>query len=212
MVPPLENVVLFAAAGLALLVVPGPAVLYIVARSLEAGRTAGLASTLGVALGSLVHVAAAALGISAVLAASATAFTAVKLVGAVYLTGMGIRRILRPEASVGASAGSRPGLRRVFAQGVVVNVLNPKTAVFFLTFLPQFVDPARGSAGLQMLLLGGLFVAMGVISDGAYALGAGSIGGWLARRPRLLTAQRYVTGGTLIGLGVAAAVTGSRRV
>lgn len=208
--PSAETFALFALAALALLVVPGPAVLYIVARSVDQGRTAGLVSTAGVGVGSLVHVGAAALGISAVLAASAAAFTVVKLVGAGYLIVMGMRRILRPEALAAASGREERSLRRVFSQGVMVNVLNPKTAVFFLTFLPQFVDPARGPAALQMLVLGSTLVAMGVVSDGAYACGAGAIGGWLSRRPKVLQTQRYLTGGTLIGLGVIAAAGGSR--
>ena len=209
--PSPESFAVFTAAAVALLIVPGPAVLYVVARSVDQGRAAGLVSTLGVGLGSLIHVAAAAAGLSAVLAASATAFTAVKLAGAGYLVFLGIRRIVRPEAvevGPGTAARSRSS---IFRQGVVVNVLNPKTALFFLTFLPQFVDPARGPAAVQMLILGGAFVAMGILSDGLYALGAGSISGWLRSRPRMVTAQRYVTGTTLIGLGIFAAVSGSKQ-
>jgi threonine/homoserine/homoserine lactone efflux protein len=210
--PSADGVALFALASLALLIVPGPAVLYVVARSIDRGRTAGLVSTFGVGVGSLVHVVGAALGISAVLAASAAAFTAVKMVGAAYLILLGIRRILGGDGIRVRSNGSEESPVAVFRQGVVVNVLNPKTALFFLTFLPQFVDPSRGPAALQMLLLGGLFVAMGIVSDGAYALGADALGAWMRRRPGVLCAQRYVTGGTLIGLGALAAAGGPGEV
>jgi threonine/homoserine/homoserine lactone efflux protein len=209
--PSTETLALFSVAALALLIVPGPAVLYVVARSVDQGRRAGLLSTLGVAAGSLVHVAAAALGLSAVLAASAAAFAVVKWAGAAYLVFLGIRRLAGPDERAPGPGRPARSSGAVFRQGVVVNVLNPKTALFFLTFLPQFADPSRGPAALQMLLLGGLFVAMGIVSDGAYAMAAGSIGGWLRSRPGLLGVQRRVTGCTLIGLGVVAAVTGSRK-
>ena len=190
----METFALFSAAALALLIVPGPAVLYVVARSIDQGRRAGLVSTLGVGTGSLVHVAAAALGLSAILAASATAFAVVKWAGAGYLVFLGVRRLVGPDEAAPGPGRPARSLGAVFRQGVVVNVLNPKTALFFLTFLPQFADPSRGPAALQMLLLGGLFVTMGIVSDGAYALAAGSIGGWLRARPGLLGLQRRVTG------------------
>jgi threonine/homoserine/homoserine lactone efflux protein len=202
---------LFVIAALLLLLTPGPAVLYIVARSLEHGRRAGLVSALGVHAGTLVHVVAAAAGVSAILAASAAAFSAVKYVGAAYLIYLGVRR-LRDRRSVLESAHPRPAsLRRAFVDGVVVNVLNPKTALFFLAFLPQFVDVARGAVGAQILALGGVFVALGLVTDGGYALTAGTAARWLRARPRFLASERWVSGGMYIGLGVAAAVSSSNR-
>ncbi|HET7339956.1 MAG TPA: LysE family translocator [Methylomirabilota bacterium] len=202
---------LFAIAALALLVTPGPAVLYIVARSVEAGRRAGLASVLGVHAGTLVHIAAAAAGLSALLAASATAFGIVKYLGAAYLVVLGVRR-LRARAAPGTIRPARPvRLRRAVLDGFVVNVLNPKTALFFLAFLPQFVDVARGRVGLQVLALGLVFVALGLVTDSAYALGAGTAARWLRGHPRWVGRERWLSGGMYIGLGLAAALATSQR-
>ena len=198
---------LFVVAALVLLITPGPAVLYIVARTIDQGRRAGLVSMLGVHVGTLVHVAAAAAGLSAVLAASAAAFGAVKLLGAAYLIYLGLRRILaRPAASTSA-AGRERRLRRAFLDGVVVNVLNPKTALFFLAFLPQFVDASRGHIGAQVLVLGLVFVGLGLITDGGYAFTAGTAAGWLRGHPRFLASERWISGVMYVGLGVAAAVS-----
>jgi threonine/homoserine/homoserine lactone efflux protein len=200
----------FVAAALLLLVTPGPAVLYIVARSIDQGRQAGLVSMLGVHAGTLVHVAAAAAGLSAVLAASATAFTAVKYLGAAYLVYLGLRRLL--DRAPGATTGPiQAPLRRAFVDGVIVNVLNPKTAFFFLAFLPQFVDVSRGQVGAQILALGGVFVALGLLTDGGYALTAGTAVQWLRGHPRFLASERWVSGGMYIGLGLAAALTSSQQ-
>jgi threonine/homoserine/homoserine lactone efflux protein len=209
--PDFANLGLFVLAALVLLLTPGPAVLYIVARSLEQGRRAGLISMLGVHVGTLVHVAAAAAGVSAVLAASATGFTVVKYVGAAYLIYLGIRRILDRRSVVTVEPGADRRLRRAFVDGVVVNVLNPKTALFFLAFLPQFVDVARGAVGAQILGLGVLFVGLGIITDGAYALTAGTAAQWLRSRPRFLASERWISGGMYIGLGVAAVVSPGQR-
>jgi len=201
----------FMAAALALLITPGPAVLYIVTRSMDQGRRAGLISMLGVHVGTLVHVAAAAAGLSALLAASATAFSLVKYLGAAYLIALGIRRLL-DRAPIGPAAGGRGGpWHRVFVDGVVVNVLNPKTGLFFLAFLPQFVDPSRGAVGSQVLALGLLFVLLGLVTDGLYAISAGSAGRWLRANPRFVSGQRWVSGSMYIGLGVAAALTSGNR-
>src|SRR4051794_34740059 len=150
--PTASTLALFCAAALALIVVPGPAVTYIVTQSIDKGRGAGLASAFGVASGGLVHVAAAVVGLSALLASSATAFTIVKLVGAAYLIVIGVRRLLaRHEDAREPEVPTAPGSpRRLFLQGAVVNVLNPKTALFFLAFLPQFVDPDRGTVAGQV--------------------------------------------------------------
>lgn len=200
----------FLAASLVLLITPGPAVLYIVARSLAQGRRAGLVSVLGVAAGTLVHVAAAALGLSALLASSALAYGVVKYAGAAYLVFLGLRRILAPEGPVELDVAERRSLLRLFSEGVVVNVLNLKTA-FFLAFLPQFVDVARGAVASQVLFLGIAFVLLGMMSDGTWALGAGGIGSWARGNPRFLRAERYLSGGVFLGLGLSAALAGDGR-
>ena len=211
--PDAETLALFAVAAITLLVIPGPAVLYIVTRSVDQGRAAGLASVCGVHVGTLVHVAAAALGLSALLVSSATAYHTVRWLGAAYLIWLGIRRLLAKDAPSGSVKGphaSRLGLRRIFAQGVVVNVLNPKTALFFLAFLPQFVDVSRGSVPLQVVVFGVAFVLLGLVSDGTYALLASTGAGWLRRRPGVARTSRLVSGGVLISLGVTTALAGSR--
>ena len=191
----------FVPAALLLLAIPGPAVLYIVATSVEGGRRTGLLSVAGVHLGSLVHVAAAVAGLSALIASSAIAFSTVKYVGAAYLVLVGIRKWLeRDEPAELPARPSRSG-RRVFAQGVIVNVLNPKTALFFLAFLPQFVDRDR-TVWTQIAVLGLMWVPLGLLSDGTYALAGGTIGGFIRRRRR---AVRYASGGIFVGLGALAA-------
>ena len=204
-----STLAVFVVAALALLVVPGPAVLYIVARGIDQGRAAGVVSALGVEAGSLVHVAAAALGLSAVLASSATAFAAVKYLGAAYLVYLGVRTLLTRGAAEAAVVRAPRSLGRIFAQGVVVQVLNPKVALFFLAFIPQFVDPGRGSVAGQTLLFGGILVGLGVVTDGAYALAAGAAGGWLKGNAGFARAQRWVAGSVYLGLGVTTAVAGS---
>ena len=199
--PDPSAVAVFAIAAAALLVVPGPAVLYIVAQSVGHGRAAGLASVAGVHLGTLVHVAAAAAGVSAVIAASATAFTTVKLAGAGYLVYLGLRRLLSQDPSEDEARG-REALRTAFARGAIVNVLNPKTALFFLAFLPQFVDADRGGVWSQVVVLGLVFVLLGLVSDSLYAIAAGAVGAALRRRRE---AVRYASGTILIGLGATAA-------
>jgi threonine/homoserine/homoserine lactone efflux protein len=212
--PSASTFALFTVAAVTLLVVPGPAVLYIVTRSVDQGRAAGLASVCGVHVGTLVHVAAAALGLSALLVSSATAYHTVRWLGAAYLVWLGVRRLLaddeEPSGPVRDRHASRRGLGRVFAQGVVVNVLNPKTALFFLAFLPQFVDVSRGSVPFQVVVFGVAFVLLGLASDGAYALLASTGAGWLRRRPRVARTSRLVSGGVLISLGVTTALAGNR--
>jgi threonine/homoserine/homoserine lactone efflux protein len=218
MMPDAATLALFAAAALALLVVPGPSVLYIVARSVEGGRTVGLVSMLGVQAGALVHILFAAVGLSAILASSATAFSVVKWAGAAYLVYLGLRLILsRDEDEAGADAPASTGgqrLSRAFAQGVVVNVFNPKTALFFLAFLPQFVNPSSGAAWAQILVLGLVFVTLAVCSDGLYALLSGTAAGWLRRKNEgagFRRGQRLFSGGVYVALGLATAVSGGGR-
>jgi threonine/homoserine/homoserine lactone efflux protein len=206
--PSTSTFLLFGLAALGLLVIPGPAVLYIVTRSIHQGRAAGLVSVLGVATGSLVHVAAAALGLSALLMSSSVAFEAVKLVGAAYLIWLGIRTLRGREDEHEPEQADPARLSRAYTQGVVVNVLNPKTALFFLAFLPQFVDPGAGRPAPQMLVLGALFVTLGVLSDGTYALVASRLGRWLRTHRGFARNRRYVTGGVYVALGATAALTG----
>ncbi len=199
--PELSAIELFAAASVALLLIPGPAVLYIVTQSAEQGRSAGLASVAGIHIGTLVHILAAAIGLSALILASAVAFSVVKFAGAAYLVYLGVRKLLERDW---ASEGEPPRapLRRVFARGAVVNVLNPKTALFFLAFLPQFVDTDRAAVWSQVVVLGLVFIALGLISDSIYALVGDAVGSLLRRRA---TAMRRVSGTIYIGLGAVAA-------
>jgi threonine/homoserine/homoserine lactone efflux protein len=201
---------LFVVSALILLLTPGPAVLYIITRSVDQGRKAGMASVLGVELGNSVHVLAATLGLSAVLLTSALAFGIVKYAGAAYLIYIGIRTLLRPPSKMEAVKIAAPkNIGRTFRQGVLVAVLNPKTALFFLAFLPQFVDVGKGNVGQQFLFLGMLFVGMAVVTDSLYALLSGTAGGWLRRSIGFQRFQRYVAGAIYIGLGLTTAVTGS---
>ena len=203
---------LFLGAALMLLLIPGPAVLYIVGRSVEHGRRAGLVSIAGIHAATLVHVAAAALGLSAVLASSAVAFGVVKYAGAVYLIWLGFRKLFgRSDAPEIATASRDRGHARLFRDGFVVNLLNPKTAIFFLAFLPQFVDPSRGHIAMQVAVLGLLFTALGAVTDSCYALAAGTAGGWLKRSRGYRTAERYVSGVLFIGLGLTAAFAGNHK-
>ncbi|MEQ4715462.1 LysE family translocator [Nonomuraea sp. B19D2] len=203
--PDISTLALFCAATLGLLVVPGPAVLYIVTRSVSQGRGAGLISVLGVHTGSLIHIAAAALGISALLAASATAFTIVKYVGVAYLLWLGVRKLMRRDESEEPVELPVQSKRRLFWEGFVVNVLNPKTAIFFLAFLPQFTDPDAGPVGPQILLLGVLWLALGMASDGAYAMLSSALAGRVRRSAR--ARRRLDVGSGLVYLGLAAWLT-----
>jgi len=207
-IPYPASLAVFVVAALALLIVPGPAVLYIVARSIHQGRRAGLASVLGIHAGTLVHIAAATVGLSALIVSSAVAFTAVKIAGAVYLVGLGLWTLFSRSPETEIALGGERRLRRVFAQGIVVNVLNPKTALFFLAFLPQFVDPDAAYPALQIAFLGLLFALLGLVTDSIWELAAGTAGGVLRRSRRFTTAQRYVTGSVYVGLGVATALAG----
>jgi threonine/homoserine/homoserine lactone efflux protein len=200
----------FAAATLAILLIPGPAVLYIVTRSLEHGRRTGLASVAGIHVGTSVHVLAAALGLSALLVSSALAFGVVKYAGAAYLIIVGMRRLLAPRPAHEETVSPvRTDPQRAFAQGVVVNILNPKTALFFLAFMPQFLDPARGPLFVQVLVLGMTFITFGLVCDSGYAVAAAFVADrWRGRsaRRRASRADR-LSGLVYIGLGVLAAVT-----
>jgi threonine/homoserine/homoserine lactone efflux protein len=192
-----------------LVIVPGPNVLYIVTRSVHQGRSAGLVSALGVETATLIHVAAATLGLSAILASSAMAFTMVKYAGAAYLIYLGLRTLLSREQAGPLKAPAPMDLKRIYWQGMIVNALNPKTALFFLAFLPQFVDPARGSITTQTLILGCLLAVLGLANDVAYALAAGSAGAWLKGNGRFQAVERWISGTVYIGLGVTTAFAGT---
>jgi len=207
--PEFSTLLLFMVAAGVLLVTPGPAVLYIVARSIDQGRLAGIVSTLGIGVGTLFHVAAAALGVSALLVSSALAFNIVKYLGAAYLIYLGVRTLLTRQETTQPQVFVHKKLSRVFYQGVVVNLLNPKTALFFFAFLPQFANVEQGNVALQILFLGTVLVVMGIFSDGLYALLAGTAGNWLRGNLGFLRAQRYFAGGVFIALGLTAALSGS---
>jgi threonine/homoserine/homoserine lactone efflux protein len=209
MLPDTSHLAVFITATLVLLVIPGPAVLYIVAQSVEHGRRAGLTAVCGIHVGSLVHVAAATVGLSALLVSSAVAFSAVKFVGAIYLIYLGVQRLLGRDGGDGPDVERTLDLRRIFRQGIVVNILNPKTALFFLAFLPQFVDPDRAAAP-QIAVLGLIWILCGLLSDSVYAVLSGTVGGALRRSSAFARAQRFITGLVLIGLGVVAALTGRK--
>ncbi|HSK56025.1 MAG TPA: LysE family translocator [Jiangellales bacterium] len=205
--PSTSTVLVFAAATLALLVVPGPSVVYVVARSLEHGRAAGLTSMLGIETGALVHVAAAAVGLTALLASSEVAFSIVKYAGAAYLVGMGVRQVRRRHEPITAADSVTPAASRLrlFCDGVMVDLLNPKTGLFFLAFLPQFIDPSRGPVGGQVLVLGLLFVALAAVTDGTYAVVAGGLSGRLARSVASRRRVDRTTASVYVGLGGLAA-------
>jgi threonine/homoserine/homoserine lactone efflux protein len=208
--PDSATLAVFAVAAVTLLLIPGPAVLYIVSRSVGQGRAAGLASVCGIHVGSLLHVAAAALGLSALLVSSALAYDTVRYLGAAYLVWLGVQRLLARDQDARPAGAAREPLGRIFAQGVVVNVLNPKTALFFFAFLPQFVDAAAGAVPLQVAVLGATFVGLGLVTDSAYALLASTGAGFIRGRRRVARASRLVSGGVLVGLGVTTALAGSR--
>ncbi len=203
--PDLSQLALYLAAAALLAVTPGPGLFYVAARSLAGGRAEGVASSIGTGLGGMVHVAAGSLGVSAILLASAELFTALKLIGAAYLVWLGLRTLLmaRREAMPGLAATTPAiGAGRAFREGVLVEVLNPKTAAFFLAFVPQFLDPAAGRPGLQFLLLGFLSVALNTLADIAIALAASRLRDGAAARPTLVRRLREASGGAMVALGL----------
>jgi threonine/homoserine/homoserine lactone efflux protein len=201
-----STLLLFAAASLALLAVPGPAVIYVVTRSLDQGRTAGLVSVLGVETGTFAYALAAAAGLTGLIAASETGFTVVRYAGAAYLVYLGVRKLLEGEEAPGSLSSARS---RLFLRGVLVQLLNPKIAIFFLAFLPQFVDSSRGPIAVQILVLGTIFTLLAVLSDSAYVLLAGAVGGWLRTSRRSRSRLAKLSGGIYIGLGITAALSGT---
>jgi len=207
--PDIKSLSIFIAAAAILLITPGPAVLYIVTRSIHQGRAAGIISVLGIAAGTLFHVAFAAFGISAILLSSSLAFNIVKYTGAAYLIYFGIKSILTKDVSKGSITFEKKKLSKVFYQGILVNLLNPKTALFFFAFLPQFINADNGNIVSQILFLGFLFVVMGIFSDGIWAWLAGSLGNWLRKNLRILHYQKYFSGIVYLALGVTTAFSGN---
>jgi threonine/homoserine/homoserine lactone efflux protein len=207
----MNSLPIYLAAVIGLLLIPGPAVLYIVTRSIHQGWKAGLVSVLGIHLGTGFHILAAVLGLSAILLSSALAFDIVKYLGAAYLIYMGVRTLMTKEEAVEGQDIKQDSLQRIFSQAVIVNILNPKTALFFFAFLPQFVDSSRGAVAIQMFLLGMIFLGLGMLTDGMYAFLAGGLGNWLKTSKFFAFAKRYIAGMIYIGLGVTAAFTGSRK-
>jgi threonine/homoserine/homoserine lactone efflux protein len=201
----------FLGASLALLLVPGPAVLYITARSANQGRLAGLVSVLAIETANFLQAIATTLGLSAILLSSALAFDVVKYLGAAYLLYLGIRKLFAREEEAGDEAIRQESLRRIYWQGFAINLLNPKTALFYFAFLPQFVDPAKGNVTGQTLLLGGLFVGMAFITDSLYALLASSLADRLRGNRHFRKGQRYFAGFVYVGLGITTALTGSKK-
>ena len=201
-----STLLLFVGASLALLAVPGPAVIYVVTRSLDQGRAAGIVSVLGVETGTFAYALAAAAGLTGLIAASETGFTIVKYAGAAYLVYLGVRKLLeRAEPQSSASSGRS----QLFLRGVLVQLLNPKIAIFFLAFLPQFVDSSSGPVAVQILVLGTIFTLLAVLSDGAYVLLGGAVSGWLRTGRRARSRLAKLSGGVYIGLGVSAALSGT---
>jgi len=196
----------FLATAMALLAIPGPAVLYVVTRSIEMGRAGGVSSVAGITTGTVVHVTLATAGLSSLILASTVAFDAVKYVGAAYLVFLGIRRLVtRKEETLDGDRAPRTR-RRAYTQGIVVNLTNPKTIVFVFAFLPQFVDVNAGHVWLQVLVLGFSFAGLGFLSDSAYALAAGTVADRLRGSRGIARFERWFGGSVLVGLGVAAAL------
>jgi threonine/homoserine/homoserine lactone efflux protein len=207
----LSQLTFFMSAALILLLIPGPAVLYITARSASQGRLAGLVSVLAIETANFTQAVAAALGLSAILLSSALAFDIVKYLGAAYLMYLGVRKLMASDDGSGEVVLKQESLSRIYWQGFAVNILNPKTALFFFAFLPQFVNPTKGNVTWQTLLLGALFVGMAIITDSLYALLASSLAGKLAGRKEFQKGQRYFAGLVYIGLGITTALAGSRK-
>jgi len=204
--PSLSTYAVFLATALVLLAIPGPAVLYVVTRSIEMGRAGGLASVAGITTGTFVHVTLATAGLSSLILASKVAFDTVKYVGAAYLIALGVRRLLTRGVEQAEEERAPRTVRRAYTQGIVVNLTNPKTIVFIFAFIPQFVDPNARHVWLQVLVLGVSFACLGFLSDSLYAFAAGTVADRLRGSRGIAQFQRWFGGSVLIGLGIAAAV------
>jgi threonine/homoserine/homoserine lactone efflux protein len=199
--PAVGTIALFMAAALALNLTPGPDMMYVTARSVADGRRAGVVAALGIGAGTLVHIAALALGLAALLAAVPLAYDVLRIAGAVYLLAMGVQLLMRRPRTGAAQRLAPSPLGAVFAQAVLTNVLNPKVALFFLAFLPQFVDPAAGPALAQIVLLGLLFAVQGTVVNVAVALLASGTTARLRANTRVLSVLQRLTGAIFVALG-----------
>lgn len=197
-----STIILFAGAAIILLIIPGPAVIYIITRSIAQGRAAGVVSALGISAGTFIHVAAAALGLSAILVTSTIAFTIVKYLGAFYLIYLGLRELFRKSEFREESFEKNISLKKIFMEGVLVNLLNPKTALFMFAFLPQFVKVSNGPVALQILIFGFILIFLGLCSDTVYALLSSSIRGLLTKKSPMINKQKYFSGIVYIALGM----------
>jgi threonine/homoserine/homoserine lactone efflux protein len=211
--PDITQVALFFAAAFVLAITPGPGIFYVAARTLAGGRAEGIASSFGTGLGGMAHVLAGSLGVSAIVLASAEFFTILKLLGAAYLVWIGVRtfQAARREAMAvlaGGTVAPPVGARRAFREGVLVEALNPKTAAFFLAFVPQFVDPAAGNVALQFAVLGSISVALNTLADVVVAFAAGGIRNGAAARPGLIRRLREGSGAAMVMLGLGLALAG----
>jgi threonine/homoserine/homoserine lactone efflux protein len=209
--PAPSTIAIFLLAGLGILLIPGPAVLYIVTRSVALRKACRAGLCRGIETANLVHLVAAALGLSALLMTSALAFSVVKYLGAAYLIFLGVRTLLSRDTHLALSTPKSQRLSKLFANGFLVNLLSPKAALFYYAFLPQFVDPARGSVVEQLLLLGIIFAVLASCTDSLYALLGATIGQLFRSSVRFQQASRYFTGSIYILLGLATAVTVSEK-
>lgn len=207
---PTANLVAFALVAIPLILVPGPSVLFVIGRSLSLGKVGGLLSVVGNAVGALVIAIAVAFGVGIVIAQSVVLFTIVKIAGALYLVWLGIQAIRhrRGAAETATAAVAPRSTVRLLVQGFIVGVSNPKTIVFLIAMLPQFVDYTAGGIPMQMLILGAVFIAIALVSDGAWALLAGSARDWFARSPRRISTLGATGGVVMIGLGVGSLFVG----
>lgn len=208
--PHLSHLVLFIAGTIVIVVIPGPNILYLIARSIHQGRMAGLASVLGIEAATLIHICAATLGLTSLLLSSALAFNVVKYAGAAYLVYLGIRKLITREDDHRSEIKPEGELKQVFVQGFLVNLLNPKTSLFFFAFLPQFVDPGNGPVPVQILIFGLVLVLLAIAIEVSYVLLASRLRTWLKGNERFSRKQRYFAGSAYIGLGLATAFSGSR--
>lgn len=205
------TLILYISTVSAIVFFPGPNTLYVIANSINQGRTAGFVSIFGIQLATLLHLFAAAFGLSALLLSSALAFNFVKYAGAIYLIYLGIKILLTKKKIETEKEIKKKSLSRVFWQGAIVNLLNPKSALFFFALLPQFIDAKKGTFLPQIVLLGIILLTLGFISDSIYALAAGSFRKFMQGNLTFLRIHKYFSGFIYLGLGAAAAFTGTNR-
>jgi threonine/homoserine/homoserine lactone efflux protein len=206
-----ENFWVFALTGLLLNLTPGNDMLYVIARSSGQGTKAGIISALGIGAGCIIHIIAAVIGLSALIAQSATAFDIIKYIGAAYLIYLGLRSVLSKKHSIAIDAKLKKlSYRKIFWQGFITNVLNPKVALFFLAFLPQFINIHKGYTSLQILFLGTWFDVVGTLVNVVVAVLFGKIGAWLSKSPAFIQWQERITGTILIALGIKVALSSKK--